>query len=557
MEVNQSVKKDLREFLWQNNYQAQKTILDSLIEHVVIHDMNFNVLWANRSACDSVGLALEQIVGRFCYEIWPKRSIPCDDCPVALSRKTGIPQSIEKKTPDGRCWQISGSPVFDNKGRIIAMVELTLDITQRVNAEEALKSVQFDQEKLIEKRTLALSELNQKLKIEIEDRKKTEFVLNRQKDHIQQLAMELSKAEDRERQRLARVLHGDFQQMLAYLKIKFSALKLRETEENKKEIDTINDHIDSCIEHCRNLSHELKPFVFQKKGFISAIKWVCRQMKEHYGLDVSLQASEEPNIQSSVYLSLLLRSIRELLFNVVKHSGVRKAFIQLKVKDRYLIITIKDTGMGCSPEVLQAKRQNNATFGLFDIEDRINFLGGYMDVESEAGQGFCVTLWVPRDVHYSSEIDRPVILVDNIPDIRTEHDNDKPSFVLSLKRPIRILLTDDHAIMRDGLAELIDGHADIKVVGMAANGREAVELAEKLRPEVILMDVSMPVMNGIEATRQIKEVFPKMIIIGLTMHKDPDIHQAMKKVGASACISKSGSLENLVDSIRSLYSDRQ
>jgi CheY-like chemotaxis protein len=280
-------------------------------------------------------------------------------------------------------------------------------------------------------------------------------------------------------------------------------------------------------------------------------------MKAHYGLEVSLQASEEPNIQSSVYSSLLLRSIRELLFNVVKHSGVQKAFIQLKVKDRYLIITIKDTGMGCNPEVLQAKRQNNATFGLFDIEDRINFLGGYMDVESEAGHGFCVTLWVPRDVNYSSEIDRPAILVDTLPDIRTEHDNDKPSSVPSRKRPIKILLTDDHAIMRDGLAELIDGHADIKVVGMAANGREAVELAEKLRPEAILMDVSMPVMNGIEATRQIKEVFPEMIIIGLTMHKDPDIHQAMKKVGASACISKSGSLKNLVESIRSLYSGRQ
>jgi len=557
MEVDESVKNDLRDFLWKNNYQAQKTILDSLIEHVVIHDMNFNVLWANQSACDSVGFDLEQVVGRFCYEIWPKRSIPCEDCPVALSRKTGIPQSIEKKTPDGRCWQISGSPVFDNRGRIIAMVELTLDITQRVNAEEALKSVQFDQEKLIKNRTLALSELNQKLKIEIEDRKKTEFVLNRQKDYIQQLAMELSKAEDRERQRLARVLHGDFQQMLAYLKIKFSTLKLRETVENRKEIDAINDHINNCIEHCRDLSHELKPFVFQKKDFISGIKWVCRQMKEHYGLAVSLQSSEEPNIQSSVYSSLLLRSIRELLFNVVKHSGVKKAFIQLKVKDRYLILTIKDAGMGCDTSVLRDKREKNATFGLFDIEDRINFLGGYMDVESEAGHGFCVTLWVPRDVNAASEIDHPVLHIDTLPDIRAEHAVKKASATLSGKRPIKILLADDHAIMRDGLAELIDRHTDIQVVGMAANGREAVQLAEKLRPAVILMDVSMPVMNGIEATQQIKEAFPEMIIIGLTMHKDPDIHQTMKKVGASDCMSKSGSLEHLVESIRSLYSDRQ
>ena len=550
LEIGTIGKEDLKNLLWQKDFQAQRTILDNLIEHVVIHDMELKVLWANKSACISVELELEQVVSRFCYEIWAKRSIPCEDCPVSRSRRTGTPQSIEKRTPDGRCWQISASPMFDTDGQITAMVELTLDVTKRVQAEEDLKRIQIDQEHLIKKRTHDLIRLNEKLKKEIEDRKKTEMILRRQKDYIHQLAMELSKAEDRERQRIAELLHGDLQQMLAYLKLKFHKLKISETEVNKEDIDTISDHIDNCIERCRNLSHELKPFVLQNKNFISALEWVCRHMKEHYELDVSLQATDVLEIPSPVLSSLLIRSIREILFNVVKHSGGKKAFIQVHAEDRQLLITTKDNGIGCDPDVLRAKRANNSAFGLSDIEDRVSFLGGYMDVETAPGRGFSVKLWVPKDACSPIKLGRPVPHVSAIPEIMAQRATSDPP-VLSEKAPIRVLLADDHTLMRNGLAELISGHADIEVVGMAANGEEAVELAVKLRPEVILMDISMPVMNGIDATHQIKGLFPEINIIGLTMHKGPDIHQALEKAGACACLLKSGSLENLVETVRS------
>jgi PAS domain-containing protein len=130
--------------------------------------MELRVLWANKSACKSVNLELEQVIGRFCYTIWPKRSTPCEDCPVNRSRMAGMSISIEKQTPDGRYWQISVSPIFDTNDQMIALVELTLDITNRVQAEEDLKRVQIDQEQLIKKRTLSLTRLTEKLKKEIE-----------------------------------------------------------------------------------------------------------------------------------------------------------------------------------------------------------------------------------------------------------------------------------------------------------------------------------------------------------------------------------------------------
>ena len=371
-------------------------------------------------------------------------------------------------------------------------------------------------------------------------------------EYVQQLAMELTKAEDRERQRIANLLHDDLQQMLAYLKIKLHYLvKVNEITFN---FNGITDLIDSCIDRCRKLSHELKPFVSQQIDFIDALKWICRQMKEHYGLEVSLQATAHPEIQSSVLSSLLVRSIRELLFNVVKHSGSKQASINVRVKDRYMLISVKDSGKGCDPSVLNVKREKGMAFGLGDIEERVNFLGGYTDIESSVGSGFSVMLWVPIDVYCPSETWRPAAVMPNgikIIDEKTQLDH--PGTVSDAFTSV--VIADDHSMMRDGLAELINGHGDIRVVGMAANGKEAIELASKLKPMVILMDVNMPVMNGIESTTQIHASFPDIRIIGITMHKDPDIHEAMKNAGACACLTKSGSTVDLINTILAVHSD--
>jgi CheY-like chemotaxis protein len=219
-----------------------------------------------------------------------------------------------------------------------------------------------------------------------------------------------------------------------------------------------------------------------------------------------------------------------------------------------MLISVKDSGKGCDPGEFRAKREKDIAFGLGDIEERVNFLGGYMDVESTPGNGFKVTLWVPRDIYCPSEGGPTIPNLPNSIEITDKETIQDHSGVVS-DSFASVVIADDHSMMRDGLAELINGQGRIRVVGMAANGKEAIELAARLKPRVILMDVNMPVMNGIDATTQIHASFPEIRIIGITMHKDPDIHESMINAGACACLTKSGSTAELINTILAGHSD--
>ena len=119
------------------------------------------------------------------------------------------------------------------------------------------------------------------------------------------------------------------------------------------------------------------------------------------------------------------------------------------------------------------------------------------------------------------------------------------------KPRIRLLLVDDHQIVREGLVGLLEQEDDIEVVGQASDGELAVEMVRKLQPDVVIMDISMPRLNGIEATRRIVSEFPNIRVIGLSMHYEPEMANAMQRAGAANYISKDVPSENLMAAIRS------
>jgi two-component system response regulator NreC len=116
--------------------------------------------------------------------------------------------------------------------------------------------------------------------------------------------------------------------------------------------------------------------------------------------------------------------------------------------------------------------------------------------------------------------------------------------------PIRVLIADDHTIVRSGVRLLLQTEADIEVVGEAENGKEAIDLAIKYQPDIVLMDIAMPEVDGLEATCQIKAHCPKTNVLVLTMHRSDDYFFEMLKVGASGYVLKAAETDELIHAVR-------
>ena len=122
---------------------------------------------------------------------------------------------------------------------------------------------------------------------------------------------------------------------------------------------------------------------------------------------------------------------------------------------------------------------------------------------------------------------------------------------------IRIILVDDHEMVRRGLIAVLCEQEDLEIVGEAGDGLKAIRLAEELKPDLVVLDVEMPGLDGIETARQILKISPKSKILALSIHKEQDYVTAMFSVGASGYILKESALDELVEAIRTVDTDKK
>src|SRR5262249_8191183 len=247
---------------------------------------------------------------------------------------------------------------------------------------------------------------------------------------------------------------------------------------------------------------------------------------------------------------LLFEGVRELLFNAVKHAHVDRVDVNLALGPGDTIhIQVSDEGIGFDPTgTLHQKDQHQVGLGLFSIQERLALLGGHLDIQSAPRKGARFTLTLPRAglprlatggaVAPHHDIDWQERLV---------HDS-----ALGKSKSLRIVIADDHAVARAGLRELFSERPQLQVVGEAANGVEAISQAMALQPDVVVMDVSMPQMNGIEATREIHSSLPHIRIVGLSTHDDENKERSMREAGAEAYFAKNEGTDRLLDYLISL-----
>ena len=121
----------------------------------------------------------------------------------------------------------------------------------------------------------------------------------------------------------------------------------------------------------------------------------------------------------------------------------------------------------------------------------------------------------------------------------------------------KVLLADDHEIMRNGLRSLLEKNPEIEVIAEASNGRETIELTKKLNPDIVILDISMPELNGVEAARQIKKIDPTIKIVILSVHSDKRYVKEMLKIGVDGYLLKDNAFQDLIDAIRTISVDKK
>jgi PAS domain S-box-containing protein len=500
-----------------------RIMADELPLIVWVEDTRGEVAFVNKPGCDFFGLSEADLSGRR----WQALLHP-DDREQYLSGYA--PRFAAREPHQDQCRMRRGDgewrwvesyarPYFDALGEFAGVVGASLDITERKMAEESLH----------------LSHVE----------------LARRSEQLERLTSQLTRAEQRERKRLAKVIHDDLQQLLVGAAFSVERVDRRlgrfdGAEALRETLRSANDLLKQAIGVARSLVGNLSPPILHDAGLAEALDWLARQMQQRFGLKVALDVDGDVPQPPDDLRSAAFEAAREALFNVVKHADVDHARLILgSLVDGRVQLVIEDQGLGFDTVAHCSENATDGGFGLLSTRERLHLLGGELRCDSAPGAGTRVVVTVPTDTAGAAtaagaDQARP-------PDAGSEPaaaggSEDEPG--------IGILLVDDHAMLRGALATMLAAEADMRIVGEAADGVEAIAAVERLMPEVVLMDISMPRMDGLEATRRITARWPGVRVIGLSMHHRDDRAEAMQAAGAVAYLCKSGDVALLLDTIR-------
>jgi PAS domain S-box-containing protein len=490
-------------------------MLEGFFEHtitpLVFMDKDFNFIRVNEAYAKADGREPESFVGENCFGLYPNEENQAIFEQVVRTKQPYhayawpfiYPHAPERGTT---YWNWLLTPLLDERGDVQFLVFSLENVTER---------------------------------------QKAFFELQQRTRQLQHLAMELSQAEDRERKHLAELLHDDLQQLLAAAKFQLGLLgnHVKGEATALELIDEVKQVLVEAIGKSRSLSHELSPPVLGQSDLCEIFEWMAEHVKAKHGLTVHLDALCPIYVESEPLKAFLYKAIQEMLFNVIKHAKVKEAQLRLRRANGRLWVCVSDKGRGFAPQEIE----KTSGFGLLSVRERIELLGGRMRIKSAPGKGSVFVISVPDPgvgkpgVEPLEEAGEAALPAPAVRRKRAKRAGDKR---------VRVLLADDHRVMREGLAAMLDEEHDMEVVAQAGNGREAVDLAYQLAPDVVVMDVAMPVMPGDEATRQIKRHLPNTRVIALSMFDDTHVSRRMQKAGADTYLSKSGPSEELLAAIR-------
>ena len=269
-----------------------------------------------------------------------------------------------------------------------------------------------------------------------------------------------------------------------------------------------------------------RPEVLEGASLEEALADVAERWSDLSGVPVDVTTTGEPMPLHPEIEIALLRTAQEALANVAKHATASRALLTLSYMGDEVTLDVRDDGVGFEVPA-EASPGRGAGFGLTAMRQRVSRVAGTLAIESEPGGGTAISARVPAIGAATGGV--------------------------RVVSPIRLLIVDDHPVVRDGLRGIFEGDPEFEVLGEAADGAEAVDLAESLRPDVVLMDLRMPGVDGATAIRQLAERGnPARVLVLTTYETDADVVPAIE-AGAIGYLLKDSPRAELYRAVRAAH----
>ncbi len=339
-------------------------------------------------------------------------------------------------------------------------------------------------------------------------------------NELRGLSRQLVGAQEEERRALSRDLHDQVGQVLTALRISIgNALLFSEDADPRirQELELAKRLVAQALRSTRDLAMGLRPTMLDDLGLEAALEWFARQHSKVFGVPVSLEVQAPLSQLSDTQSICVYRIVQEALNNSAKYAQAKSVRIRIALVAGELEIDIADDGIGFR----HGRVSSGSGLARHERTRRAAWREAVCGIEARSRHA------------------------------RADPTADGPDECMSAS--VRILVSDDHGIVRQGLRSVLSRDPTFEIVAEAADGREAVMLAESLRPHVVIMDIAMPEMSGIEATSQICKNNPDVRVIILSMHSDETYLLRALNAGAKGYLLKDSAEVDLVRAVHSVW----
>ncbi|PGM50035.1 histidine kinase [Bacillus cereus] len=317
-----------------------------------------------------------------------------------------------------------------------------------------------------------------------------------------------------ERDRLSKDLHDTMGHSYTSIIMGMETLRMElKSKEGEQQLDSLLQLARNSMEEVRLYLHQLD-LSQESLPLATTLQQLTEEFKKHAKVNVRTRIIGEEYMVSKQSKMTLYRSLQESLTNAVRHGHSTEIIVSLHFEPQQIRLDVEDNGCGVE--------EWKDGFGLTAMKERVSQSQGRVIVYSKKGEGTLISCVLPKQVQLANE-------------------------------QIRLCIVDDHSFIRESLHTILSGLEDLQVVGMAEDGEQALELCGRLKPDVVLMDLEMPNLDGIHATKMIKKKWPDIRVLILSTFQNTERAKEIIRNGADGYVLKSIDSRELAESIRLVY----